>query len=269
MKQSLSDLSSAKTKSETTGLLLLNADDWGRDRETTDRILDCSLRGAISSASAMVFMQDSARAAELAIHNGMETGLHLNLVTPFDAADCGSTLKEQQERLARYLMRHRLTQVVFHPGLKKAFDYVVKAQVDEYRRLYGELTRIDGHHHMHLSANVLRQRLLPDGTVVRRNFSFQPGEKSVWNRLYREMVDRRLARRHRLVDYFFSLPPLDPTRLRRIFNLSQQFVVEVETHPVNREEYKFLMEGGLWSEIGPQKLGRFSAIETFQPVRVA
>ena len=40
------------------GLLILNADDWGRDRLTTDRILDCCLLEAVSSVSAMVFMED-------------------------------------------------------------------------------------------------------------------------------------------------------------------------------------------------------------------
>jgi hypothetical protein len=40
------------------GLLIINADDWGRDAHTTDNILDCALRGTISSVSAMLFMED-------------------------------------------------------------------------------------------------------------------------------------------------------------------------------------------------------------------
>src|SRR5437667_2173554 len=31
------------------GLLIVNADDWGRDLYTTQRILDCTARGAVSS----------------------------------------------------------------------------------------------------------------------------------------------------------------------------------------------------------------------------
>jgi hypothetical protein len=51
-----------------------------------------------------------------------------------------------------------------------------------------------------------------------------------------------LARRHRLTDFFFCLPPLDsPGRLRRIFALATVSCVEVETHPVRPDEYKFLM----------------------------
>jgi hypothetical protein len=133
-------------------------------------------------------------------------------------------------------------QVVFHPGFIRLFEYVVAAQLDEFRRLYGaDPDRIDGHHHVHLSANVFLQSLLPSGTPVRRNFSFQPGERSRWNRFYRWFAGGVLTRRQRLVDFFFSLTPLEPPgHLQRIFSLARQFVVELETHPVRPEEYRFL-----------------------------
>jgi len=220
----------------------MNADDWGRDRETTERTGKCVLRGTVSSVSAMVFMEDSERAAAMALERGIDAGLHLNLTTSFSAAGRRARLVERQQDLARYLGRHRLAQVVFHPGLVQSFEYVVAAQLEEFRRLYGaEPERVDGHHHMHLCANVLLGGLLPPGLLVRRNFSFQPGERSVCNRFYRRGVDRMLARRYRLVDFFFSLPPLDPPgRVQRIFSLAREFVVEVETHPVQAEEYGFL-----------------------------
>jgi predicted glycoside hydrolase/deacetylase ChbG (UPF0249 family) len=233
------------------GLFVINADDWGRDSQTTDRSLECSLHGAISSVSAMVFMQDSERAAAVALERGIDAGLHLNLVEPFSGSGFPAALLERQQQIARYLLRHRLAQVMFHPGLIRAFEYVVKAQLEEFHRIYGgEPERIDGHHHMHLCANVLVQKLMPSGTAVRRNFSFEHGEKSVWNRLYRKNVDRRLGRRHRLTDFFFSLPPLEPARLQRIFSLSNQFIVEVETHPVNPAEYRYLSDGELFRQIG-------------------
>ena len=65
--------------------------------------------------------------------------------------------------------------------------------------------------------------------------------------LYRKAMDRLLARRHRLTDFFFSLPPLEPrARLERIFFLARQFVVELETHPINPAEYRFLTGGELF-----------------------
>ena len=261
-KWSRGELERLKKGGQSLGWLIMNADDWGRDRETTDRTLECIRCGGVSSVSAMVFMEDSERAATMAREHAIDAGLHLNLTTSFSAPSCSSRLTECQQKIARYLLRHRLAQVVFHPGLINAFEYVVAAQLDEFRRIYGaDPERLDGHHHMHLCTNVLIQRLLPPGTIVRRNFSFERGEKSLWNRLYRRAVDRSLARRHRLVDFFFSLPPLEPPeRLQRIYSFAHQFVVELETHPVNPEEYRYLSGGEIFRQIGDIRIVRPSVL---------
>ena len=66
----------------------------------------------------------------------------------------------------------------------------------------------------------------------------------MFNRLYRRAVDRLLIRRHHLTDYFFCIQPLDPSgRLQDIFSLASKFTVELETHPVDPEEYEFLAGG--------------------------
>jgi chitin disaccharide deacetylase len=227
------------------GVLIINADDWGRNQENTDRTVECVRNGTVSSVSAMVFMEDSERAAAIARESGIDAGLHLNFTAPFSAANCPAPLQERQRELSSYLLRHRFAQTVFHPGLVRSFEYVVLAQLEEYRRLYGSDTpRIDGQHHMHLCANVLLGKLLPAGCIVRRNFSSMPGERGFWNRLYRKIGDYVLAKRHPTTDLFFSLAPLKPVdRLERIFGLARRLVVELETHPVNPEEYRFLAGG--------------------------
>src|ERR1700722_13645174 len=93
---------------QTKGILIVNADDWGRNRETTERISECIFRGAVSSTSAMVFMEDSERAATVAQERGIDAGLHLNLTTAFSAAPCSASLADHQQRLAKYLPRGRL-----------------------------------------------------------------------------------------------------------------------------------------------------------------
>ncbi len=232
------------------GALIINADDWGRDRETTDRTAECLAMGAISSVSAMVFMEDSQRAAALARKQGVDAGLHLNLTAQYSGSGISSRLAGYQARVAHYLRQNPLAQVIFHPGLARAFEYIVAVQIDEYRKLYDqEPRRIDGHHHMHLCANVVFAKLLPAGTLVRRNFSFAPGEKSWINRFYRNLLDKHLSKRHRLVDFLLPLAPVDQTaRLQRIVALAQHSVVELETHPVNAEEYRLLMSGDILSE---------------------
>lgn len=225
------------------GLLIVNADDWGQDATTTNRILDCVRRGSVTAVSSMVFMEDSERAATLALDRNIDAGLHLNFTIPFSASKIPSKLAEHLDKVAAFLRAHRLAQVMYHPGLTAAFEFLVSSQMEEFRRLYGSKPlRLDGHHHMHLCANVLLQRLLPPSTLVRRSFSFRRGEKALLNRLYRNRVDAVLSRRHRLTDYFFSLAPLSATdRIVQIFELAQTSVVEVEVHPVVPGEYTFLL----------------------------
>lgn len=232
--------------------LIVNADDWGRDRETTERTLECVMRSSVSSVSSMVFMEDSARAAELARQHSVDAGLHLNFTTPFTANHCPPRLLEHQGKVSGYLLRHRLAQVMFHPGLRGSFAYVVQQQIDEYRRLYGaEPARLDGHHHMHLCANVIFDHLMPAGAIVRRNFSFQAGEKSAVNRRYRRWLDGRLARRFRLTDFLFNLQPMEAAaRLDRVFALARRSIVELETHPTIPAEYSFLTNGELLHRTG-------------------
>ena len=226
------------------GRLVVNADDWGRDLETTTKTLDCLRCETVSAVSGMVFMEDSERAAALSQEHAVDTGLHINLSSRFSAANCPQPLAEHHHKVARFLLSHALARVLFHPGLVRSFEYVVKAQIEEFQRLYGKPPdRFDGHHHLHLCANVLVGGLLPRGTLIRRNFSFHPGEKSRLNRFYRKAVDQRLSRHHRVVDFVFALAPLEPaSRLERIFSLARQSVVEVETHPVNLDEYRYLAQ---------------------------
>jgi predicted glycoside hydrolase/deacetylase ChbG (UPF0249 family) len=230
------------------GRLIVNADDWGRDRETTDRTRECIDCRSVSSVSAMVFMEDSERAADMARERGIDAGLHLNLTAPFSGKNLPAELVRHHTKVVSYLRKHRLARTIFHPGLARSFEYAVAAQIDEYCRLYGaDPGRLDGHHHMHLCANVLYGKLMPAGTQVRRNFSFQSGEKGSLNRLYRRMQDRALAKRHSITDYFFTIEPCDDRdRLRRIFSLAAQFVVEVETHPVAPAEYRCLTGGEIF-----------------------
>lgn len=240
------------------GLLVVNADDWGRDTETTDRTLECIRCGAVSSVSAMVFMGDSRRAAEIAREHDIDAGLHLNFTMAFSTSGVPNAVVEHQRRVSAFLWSFRLAQVIYHPGLARTFEYLVTAQCEEFRRLYGEEPRrLDGHHHMHLCANVMG--LLPEGTVVRRNFTFQAGEKSFVNRIYRERLDRRLARRHVITDFLFSLPPMEPAnRLTRILSRAQDHTVELETHPVKAEERNYLMrEVPRWVKDGVPVAARF------------
>jgi predicted glycoside hydrolase/deacetylase ChbG (UPF0249 family) len=223
-------------------MLIINADDWGRCPAETDAALECYKKGRITSVSAMLFMEDSERAAAIARDHKLDAGLHLNFTDSFTNS-VPATLKTSHRRTARFLGRSKYAQLIYNPLLRANFADSYRAQVDEFQRLYGKPpSRIDGHHHMHLCANVLFSNLIPTGTKVRRNFSFWPGEKSGSNRTYRALIDRWLGRKYRLTDYFFDLTQcMEENKWSRVAALAQSTGVELMTHPVNPGEQAYLM----------------------------
>jgi chitin disaccharide deacetylase len=224
-------------------MLIINADDWGRSVMETDAALRCYKAGRITSVSAMVFMANSERAAELAKKNEVDAGLHLNFSETFEGKNNSGRLGECQNRLVRYLRRSKYSQLFYNPFLRNAFSYSYQAQAEEFERLFEKSpSHIDGHHHMHLCANFLVNRLIPVGMKVRRNFSFWPGEKSWLNRAYRTLVDRWLARRYRVTDYFFDLTQcIEENKLGRVISLTKSSNVELMTHPIVPQEAEYLM----------------------------
>ncbi len=240
-------------------MLIINADDFGANTAATDNALACYKNGRITSASAMVFMSDSERAAGLALENDLDVGLHLNFTHKFNGPVKSARLIEYQMDIARFLQRNKYCLLLYNPFLRKQFAYVYNAQYDEFMRLYGKRpTHIDGHHHMHLCTNMLIDRYVPTGFKIRRSFSFSVREKSPINRLYRNIVDRILARRYSCTDFFFSISPdRGYDRLRRIVELSHYHIVELMTHPEKRDDFVFLMSGEYSEMIRNAKTGIF------------
>lgn len=224
-------------------MLIINADDWGRSREETDVELACFSNGRITSVTAMMFMQDSQRAAEIAKSAGLDVGLHLNFNQSYTGAGSSPAAAQAHERIVRFMARSKHATFVYHPVLKRCFRDVFRSQLDEFHRLYGAgPSHVDGHQHRHLCANMLIDRIIPSGEKVRRNFSFWPGEKSLLNRTYRKFVDRWLARRYVMTDYFFSLGQcLRGRSLGRVADLARTSNVELMTHPIDSDEYAWLM----------------------------
>ncbi len=243
-------------------MLIINADDWGRCRAETDVELECFRAGRITSVSAMVFMADSERAAELAKEHGVDAGLHLNLNQRYDGRGPGGAAEEAHQRLCAYLNKTKYAVLLYRPELKEDFLTVFRSQWDEYVRLFGhEPTHVDGHQHRHLCANILFGDVIPNGAKVRRNFSFWPGEKSALNRTYRGWMDRRLARRYRLTDYFFSLGEcLKANRLNRVVESARSANVEMMTHPIHETEKNWLLSHTFEQTMSGLRLAPYAAL---------
>jgi predicted glycoside hydrolase/deacetylase ChbG (UPF0249 family) len=242
-------------------MLTVNADDFGRCALATDRIMKCFAASRINAASAMVFMQDSERAAVLATSSSLDVGLHINFTESFTAPNVSPSLRRNQERIRRFLRRRKYALLLYNPFLRRAFREVFEAQAEEFKRLYGlPPLRFDGHQHMHLCTNMLLDCILPAGTKVRRNFSFSPGEKSFVNRHYRNVADRTLRQRHQLTDYFFALSQhLEPSRFRRVILAAKTANVELMTHPQVDDEFTFLLGDDYSNALCEVQVGRFGS----------
>ena len=243
-------------------MLIINADDFGRSAAETDAALARYLEGRIMSVSAMVLMEDSERAAELAKENDLDVGLHLNFTEPFTRKPYPAKLGEYHGRIIRYLMGNKYAQLVYNPFLRREFVYSYEVQAAEFVRLFGRPpSHIDGHHHMHLCANLLLSKVIPMGMKMRRNFSFRPGEKSWLNRTYRAFVDRSLARRYRLPDYFFDLTQcIRENKLDRVTALAKASTVELMTHPVDRAESEYLMSDEFGAMLQYLEVGSYALV---------
>ena len=242
-------------------MLIVNADDYGRSQGETDLILACYSNRRITSASAMVFMSDSSRAAALGRKAPIDLGLHVNLSQRF-TDQVKPRLREHHDQVVRFLTANKYALLMYNPWLRDAFRYVFEAQLDEFVRLYGRLpSHLDGHQHRHLCTNMVLDRVMPANAKVRRSFSFWPGEKSWCNRAYRSTIDRVLRRRYRVTDFFFSLGQcLAANRLERVFALSKVADVELMTHPCNLQEYSYLMSDTYLAALQPLEAGTYKSL---------
>lgn len=248
------------------GMLIINADDWGRTAPETQAALTCFEAGGLQSVSAMMFMEDSERSAKVAKEVGIDVGLHLNLNQSF-THNRSTALAKSHQRIVRFMSLSKYAQLLYHPGLHSALSDVYHAQMEEFVRLYGRTpSHIDGHQHRHLCTNMLLHGIIPSGEIVRRTFSYTPSENGRVDWMYRRLIDRLLVRRYRLTDYFFSLSRcLKTNTIARIYELAKSATVELMAHPVIPLERAYLTGSAHLDRIADLPVGSF---QNLQPATV-
>ena len=244
------------------GLLIITADDWGHDRETTDAIHECFRAGAVTAVSAMVHMSDSARAAEVAATGGEPVGLHLNLTEPFTDRDCPQPVRARQEAMVGYLAGPTWRMWGLNSRMFKTVEACIAEQLETFRGLYGrEPEHVDGHEHVHQALGVMLARSLPRGLKMRPSFTFMRGEKSLPNRLARMLVNSVMRARFRTARYFFDLremhPALGGAGLERKLALADEHTVEVMTHPGIPDERAVLLGDDWAARLSGHRIGAY------------
>jgi len=247
------------------GLLIINADDWGLDAATTDAIERCFAAGAVTSASAMVFMEDSQRAASIARQRGRSVGLHINLTEALTDGGVPVGVRDRQQRLVEYFAGPPRRRWAFSPTHRAEVERAIADQLGEFRRLYAsEPTHLDGHQHIHQALTVLAARTLPRGARMRPSFTFAAGEKTPLNRASRRLLNAIMAARFRTPRYFFSIrdmhPALGGVAMEGKLALASGAAVEVMTHPGWDDELAILLDPA-WKElVGLRRLGGYESL---------
>ncbi len=242
-------------------MLIINADDYGKDEFTTHRILLGHRRGRISSSSAMVFMEDSARSAAMAAEAGLDVGLHLNLTEKLTCVNHRPLLEDYHKAVAGFLNKTQ-HYPLYNPLLRRQFDYVYHSQYEEFLRLYGfRPSHVDGHHHMHLCANMIIDRVIPGLHPVRRSFHFFRDEKGVAKRLYRSLLNGWISRHFSSTDYFFDVLPIVHERLLRIIGLSRTSDVELMVHPGREADLDYLLSDRFGECLREARLGSWKELD--------
>jgi chitin disaccharide deacetylase len=235
-------------------MLIVNADDFGATATATDAICRTFDAEVITSASAMVWMKDSPRAAGIAIERALPLGLHLNLTLPFSGLDMSRSVQERQLRLTEIFTRDGWWREAGRPVDRKLLHAAIEDQVERFCKQFGQPTHIDGHHHVHLYDAVLD--LLPQRWPIRPPLRTLAQVDARPNRR-----EGRLHRRFRAPDLAFTLGSLQPATgdgVLKALDCARRLCVEVVAHPLVAEDMEFLLSTGWRATLDSLTLGSYA-----------
>ncbi|MGO8906121.1 MAG: ChbG/HpnK family deacetylase [Solirubrobacteraceae bacterium] len=246
------DLADPRARCES--ILIVNADDFGANPRTSDPVVELFDERVLTSASAMVRMRDSVRAASLAAEHGIPVGLHLNLTLPFADPSAPPAVRERQLRLTEVFGSESWRDAGRErPGGRLLAD-VIEDQLECFRESFGEPTHLDGHHHVHTHRAVLEQ--LPTDLPIRPILSV-PSHAGAG----RSMRERRLHRRFLCPEACFALedvhPSLGGVGLQALDHAHRQSL-EIMVHPRQEREYAALLSADWRQAISTLTLGSYA-----------
>lgn len=141
--------------------LIVNADDYGYDRNRTEAILECFRNRIITQTTAMVNMPYCSTAIKLARKGGFANriGLHLNLTFGFPMTRAIRNYRlfcDEEGRFNGVFHRSTVRRFLLPKAVCRAVEEEVMAQMTAYVNMGLPLMHLDSHHHSHTDPVVLR-----------------------------------------------------------------------------------------------------------------
>jgi len=243
------------------GLLIVNADDWGSEESKSAAIHIAFESGAISSASAMVYMEDSDRAAALGLREQFALGLHLNLTQPFSDPRTPPAVRARQERLLEHFENTGRRRRTFDPRVRSAVRAAIADQLARYHELYGHVPdHVDGHEHVHICLDVLLA--LPRGLKIRPGMSSTKGTGAagVVGAAREALIRARLLRAPSKAFGLGDLWTAPGDALERVLSLSRNESVEIMCHPDRPADKEALVSDRWHQALASSPLGTFAQL---------
>jgi predicted glycoside hydrolase/deacetylase ChbG (UPF0249 family) len=220
---------------------------------------------SVTSATAMMFMADSRRAASLSRATRQEVGLHINLSQPYTADDVPDSVAERQTTVTRHFhgsTRRRIRQWVYDPLLRANVEAVIADQLDEFQAQFGTSpTHIDGHQHVQVCPNVAFARTIPVGTKTRSGMLRYPLHRTPLG-VARALRHRAIASRLEPLPSFFPIRLVHPhyggSGLGQALSLARRSPVEIMVHPGSDDEFELLMSDAWRQDIADLRLGSYA-----------
>jgi len=242
-------------------LLIVNADDFGWNRGATDLTVECFAAGQITSTTALMYMEDSDRAAAIAVERDLPVGLHLNLTDPFTAASVPEPVRARQAAACRIFGDGGLRQRswTYDPRIRELVDATIRDQLERFRALLGrEPTHVDGHNHVQVCPNVILARPLA-GEKMRDALWSYPSTRSAMG-VARALRRVLTARGHLTTHYFFDIAELHrggAGEMAARVGLAAGTAVEVMCHPGFDHELEALRSDAWRTAIAGAPLGSY------------
>lgn len=251
-------------------MLIINADDWGYSDNETDAIAACFGAKAVSSATGMVCMTGSERAAAIGRDQKLPIGLHLNFTQPFDAPGAPVGARDRQRLLCAYFSRWRRRRFFVNPDprVRRLVADGIRDQLEMFCEAYEtEPTHMDGHHGVHLCPDVLFSPALARSQRMRGPIYPAPGVRriDVMRSTRRAVVKHRFVTparfwiAHELAHCYgnqtnLAIPIADAA------TMAADVSVEIMTHPGVAEELAILRSDEWLSTLADAPLSPYSAL---------